>query len=141
MPDSLPPLTVYFDGVCTLCNGFVDFLIRRDRARHLRYASQQGTAFGEFQGRHPGMTAGTETIVAAERLPDGTERLSLESDAILAILARLPGPWKWLRWGWIVPRPLRNLAYRLVARNRYRIFGKRETCRLPSPQERALFLD
>ena len=141
MPDSLPPLTVYFDGVCTLCNGFVDFLIRRDHARRLRYASQQGTAFEELRGRHPGLTGGTETIVTAEQLPDGTERLFLKSDAILAILTRLPGPWGWLRWGRLVPRPLRNLVYRLVARNRYRIFGKRETCRLPSAEERALFLD
>ena len=141
MPDSFPPLVVYFDGVCTLCNGFVDFLIRRDKAALLRYASQQGPSFAALKARHPGLTAGAETIVAAETRPDGTEHLYLESDATLAILSRLPGAWAWLRHGRILPRPLRNLAYRLVARNRYRLFGKRESCRLPSPRERALFLD
>jgi len=145
--DSFPPLVVYFDGVCTLCNGFVDFLIRRDRAGRLRYASQQGTSFAALLARHPDLaakaqaTATADTIVAAERLPDGSERLHLESDATLAILSRLPGGWGWLRYGKVVPRPVRNLAYRLVAHNRYRLFGRRETCRLPSAAERALFLD
>ncbi|HEY8965871.1 MAG TPA: DCC1-like thiol-disulfide oxidoreductase family protein, partial [Candidatus Methylacidiphilales bacterium] len=139
VPDS--SLVVYFDGLCNLCNGFVAFLVERDRERRLRYASQQGNAFAALKGRHPGLVAGAETIVAAEVGADGTERLHVESDATLAILARLPAPWRWLRWGRIVPRPLRNAAYRLVARNRYRLFGKRETCRLPSPEERALFLD
>ncbi|SDU04820.1 Predicted thiol-disulfide oxidoreductase YuxK, DCC family [Verrucomicrobium sp. GAS474] len=134
-------MVVYFDGVCSLCNAFVDFAIRRDTGRRLRYASQQGQAFAALKARHPGLTAGTETVVAAEPRPDGTERLYLESDATFAVLARLPGGWGWLRYGRLVPRPIRNFFYRLIARHRYRLFGKRETCRLPSPEERALFLD
>ena len=137
MPDSFPPLTVYFDGVCTLCNGFVDFLIRRDRRRILRYASRQGTAFAALAARHPEI-ASVDTMLA--HVLEG-DRLFLKSDATLATIGFLPAPWP--LWGAfrIVPRFLRNAVYDWVARNRYRMFGKRDTCRLPSPEERELFLD
>lgn len=128
---------VYFDGTCNLCNGFVDFLIRRDTGRALRYASRQGEAFAALAARHPEVAA-VDTMLAHVLEED---RLFLKSDATLAAVGFLPAPWPWLRAFRLVPRFLRNAVYDWVARNRYRMFGKRDTCRLPSPQERELFLD
>lgn len=140
MTDSSPgpaQATVYFDGTCNLCNGFVDFLIRRDTRRVLRYASQQGPAFAALVARHPEV-ASVDTMLA--HVAEG-DRLFLKSDAVLATVGFLPAPWPLLRVLRVVPRFVRNAVYDWVARNRYRLFGRRETCRLPSPQEKELFLD
>jgi predicted DCC family thiol-disulfide oxidoreductase YuxK len=137
MPDSAPSAVIYFDGTCNLCNGFVDFLIRRDKGRVLRYASRQGAAFAVLAARHPEIAA-VDTMLA--HVMDG-DRLFLKSDATLTALGFLPAPWPLLRVLCVVPRFLRNAVYDWVARNRYRFFGKRDTCRLPTPQERELFLD
>ncbi len=129
-PAPAPQAVVYFDGTCNLCNGFVDFLIRRDRRRTLRYASRQGEAFAALTERHPEIAA-VDTMLSHELEGD---RMFLKSDATLSAVGFLPAPWPLLRVLRLVPRPLRNGVYDWVARNRYRWFGQRDTCRLPSPQ-------
>ncbi|MDE1171300.1 MAG: DCC1-like thiol-disulfide oxidoreductase family protein [Verrucomicrobium sp.] len=139
-------VVVYFDGVCNLCNGFVDFLVRRDRARRLRYAPQQGPTYAALRVRHPELPLpesggrSTENVVTVVT-ENGGERIYHASDAVRAALAELPGGWGLLRLFGIVPRFLRDGVYKVIARNRYKLFGKRETCRLPSPEEKALFWD
>jgi predicted DCC family thiol-disulfide oxidoreductase YuxK len=134
MDREIPSSIVFFDGVCNLCNGFVDFLVRRDRWRTLRFASLQGKTSLELLGPEAG-----RELASVVLYQDG--EVLKESDAALRILELLGGPWRAVALFRIFPRFLRDWLYRLIARNRYRLFGKRETCRLPSPDERALFLD
>lgn len=121
---------VYFDGVCGLCNRLVDFLLRHDRSGELRFAPLQGET-----ARATLPEADVRELSTIAFTADGHHWT--ESSAIVRILWRL-GPF-WKMAGtllWLIPRPLRNLGYRLVARSRYRFFGKRETCRLPTAEER-----
>jgi predicted DCC family thiol-disulfide oxidoreductase YuxK len=126
---------VYFDGVCNLCNRFVDFLIRHDRKRRYRFASLQGeTARRRLPPALTGPNA--ETIVLEQ---DG--ELRFRSDAAIAILSGLGGAWRAAATLRIFPRALRDWVYDWIARNRFRWFGKRESCRVPTFEERSLFLN
>jgi predicted DCC family thiol-disulfide oxidoreductase YuxK len=128
----LPPI-IFFDGVCGLCNRFIDFVIARDRAGLFRFATLQGETARE---RLPEADLDLNTMVLWEE-----QGILRKSTAAARILTRLGGVWGWcgtaLR---LVPRPLRDVGYSFVARNRYRIFGKKVTCRMPSAAERARFL-
>lgn len=137
-PSALPAglTVVLFDGVCNLCNGAVQFLLRRDRRRRLRFASLQSAA-GQAVLRQHCPTADTlETIVVIEG-----DRVRFRSAAALLLARRLPWPWPLLTVFVICPRPLRDALYAVVARNRYRWFGRRESCMLPGPETADRFLD
>lgn len=126
---------VLFDGVCNLCNGAVNFIIDHDPQHRFRYASLQSDTGRQLLARHPEL-AGIDSIVL---LADN--RVWVKSDAVLQIARYLPGAWRWLaafRW---LPRVLRDGLYDWVARNRYRLFGRSEACRIPTPELRALFLE
>lgn len=125
---------LYFDGVCGLCNRFVDWLIRHDREGRLRYAPLQGRTAA---ARLPAEDVAGLTTVVLER--DG--RLSRRSTAAIEAVAILGGPWLATSLLKTVPRPLRDGLYDWVARRRYGWFGRREVCRLPTEAERHLFLD
>lgn len=127
-------ITVIFDGVCNLCNGTVDFLLRHDVHRRFIVGGFQTKAAQELLREH-GIDHAPETIYV---LADG--RLYSESDAILRITRELPLPWRLATVFRYVPRPLRNVLYRFIARNRYQWFGKRRSCRLPTEEERSRFL-
>jgi predicted DCC family thiol-disulfide oxidoreductase YuxK len=126
---------VLFDGVCGLCNRFVDFALRHDRAGRLRFAALQSPA-------------GRALLVAAGLAPDALDSVVLfhrgrahrESAAALRVLALLGLPWSLAAAGLAVPRPLRDAVYRFVARRRYAWFGRRDACRVPTADERARFL-
>lgn len=130
----MPSSIVFFDGVCNLCNGFVDFLVRHDHKHVLRFASLQGKIALELLGPGAG-----EKLASVVFYKNGST--STESSAVIQILSQLGGPWRALLILSVIPSFLRDPIYRFVARNRYRWFGKRETCRLPSPEESALFLE
>lgn len=131
---SAPPI-VCFDGVCGLCNRFVDLLLWADRRRVLRFAPLQGEA---ARARLPGgCRTGLDTVVLLD-----AAGLHERSDAVLRILGHLGLPWRGMAWlGWAVPRRLRDWLYDEVSTRRYHWFGQRDTCRLPAPQERERFLD
>ena len=131
--NAAPPI-VFFDGVCGLCNTSVDFLLARDRRRALRYAPLQGeTAAARLDPRD---IEALKSIVLVDEA--GTHR---HSTAIVRILWHLGGGWRAAAaLVWLIPRPLRNLGYRFLSANRYRLFGQKDACRMPSPDERALFL-
>jgi predicted DCC family thiol-disulfide oxidoreductase YuxK len=123
---------VVFDGVCNLCNRAVDFVVRHDRDGVFLLAANQSDAAARLLGDQ---ASDLDTIV----LVDG-DAVHTRSDAVLRIAGRLPWPWRAAVAGVVVPRPLRDALYRLVARRRYRWFGRRDTCRLPSPEEAERFL-
>jgi predicted DCC family thiol-disulfide oxidoreductase YuxK len=125
---------IYFDGYCGLCNGFVDFVLARDRTRRFRFAPLQGsTARARFGD--PGAVDPT-TILLEE---GGT--VFERSTAALRIITTLGGVWRGVDLLRLVPRVIRDAVYDWIARNRYGWFGKRDTCRLPTLEERAVFLD
>ena len=130
---------VLFDGVCNLCSGAVRFLIARDPHARFRFAPLQSDAARRAcaeVGATPPAAVEPDTIIV---IVNG--RALERSDAALAIAARLPFPWPIFGVFRILPRPLRDWLYRLVARNRYRWFGKSDTCMMPTPELRARFLE
>jgi predicted DCC family thiol-disulfide oxidoreductase YuxK len=127
---------VLFDGVCNLCSGSVQFILRRDRGARFRFASLQSPAGRELLARLAIDSAGIDSVVVIEG-----ERWFKESDAALRIARHLGGLWTLLTVLRLIPRPLRDRAYRFIARHRYRWFGKRDTCWLPTPELRGRFLD
>jgi predicted DCC family thiol-disulfide oxidoreductase YuxK len=138
-------LLVVFDGHCGLCNRAVRWFLRRDRRDRLRFVVSDSAKVAEFFARHgtglPHTEAGPGTILVVRDAGGVTEEILVRSDAVLALLRELPQPWPpvaaTLRW---VPRPLRDLGYRLIARCRYRIWGRLTSCPLPTAEERARFL-
>ena len=127
---------VLFDGVCNLCNGLVQFLLRRDRRRRLRFTALQSDAGRALLEEYGMSTETLETIVVLEG-----GRARVRSDAALFLARRLPWPWPLLAAFILLPRPLRDALYGIVARHRYRWFGRRESCTLPSAETADRFLD
>lgn len=126
---------VFFDGVCNLCNGAVSFILDRDARGCLRFASLQSN----FASQHlPALGKDPLELNSILVLVDGV--LLSESDAVLRISDELCRPWRWLRYLRCLPRFLRDPLYRLIAKNRYRLFGKRESCRMPKAGEAERFL-
>ena len=129
---------VLFDGVCNFCNASVHFIVDRDPARRFRFAALQsaaGAAALRAQGRAPA-AGDPDSIVLIEG-----GRVYERSAAALRIARHLRFPWPLLYAFVVVPRPLRDLVYRLIARNRYRWFGRTEECRVPTPALRERFLE
>jgi predicted DCC family thiol-disulfide oxidoreductase YuxK len=125
---------LFFDGVCGLCNRFIDFAISRDRAAVFRFAPLQGETAREQLPEADVREVNTMVL----RDEQGVFR---KSTAAVRVLIRLGGVWRILGAAlWMVPRPLRDAGYSVVARYRYAIFGKKETCRMPTAAERARFL-
>ncbi|MGI4742514.1 MAG: thiol-disulfide oxidoreductase DCC family protein [Janthinobacterium lividum] len=130
---------ILFDGVCNLCHGFVQFIIRHDTAGQFRFAALQSPAGQALLAAHghaalPPLSDPDSVVL----LHNG--RLYTHSTAILHIARLLGGPWQLAAAGWLLPRPWRDALYRLVARHRYRWFGRQEACWLPTPTLRARFL-
>jgi predicted DCC family thiol-disulfide oxidoreductase YuxK len=134
IPDGGAPV-VLFDGVCNLCNGSVQFIVRHDPAGRFRFASLQSEAGRALLRRHGMDTEELSSVVLVEG-----GRAYSRSDAALRIAGGLGGAWKAAGALRAVPRPLRDLVYEWVARNRYRWFGKQEACMIPTPELRARFL-
>jgi predicted DCC family thiol-disulfide oxidoreductase YuxK len=138
----MPYPILLYDGVCGLCNRMVQFILRRDVDGVFRFASLQSGLAARILARHGANAEDLDTVyvVVDHDLP--REHLLSRSDAIAFVLRSLGGVWKLL--GILVqstPRFLRDWGYGLVARHRYRVFGRFEACVLPSPEHRRLFLD
>lgn len=127
---------VFFDGVCNLCNAGVDFILRHERYPALRFAPLQSHAAGRHLGPRGVDPSRLESIVLLE-----DDRVYERSEAALRIARHLRAPWSGLSVLSILPVRLRDWLYDLVARNRYRWFGRRNACRLPTPELAARFLD
>ena len=142
---------VLYDGVCGLCNRMVQFVLKRDRRGVFRFAPLQGAFANRVLRAHGADPADLETVyvvvncdpaqngVSGEPKP---EQLLARSDAVLYVARELGGVWRAAGWVFrLVPLVVRDWSYRVVARNRYRIFGRYDSCPLPSEATRARFLD
>lgn len=124
------PSIIVFDAECVLCSANAQFVLRHDRRGRFRLASMQGEV-GAGLYRRFGIDPGApETLIVVTG-----DRALRDSAAIFAIWSGLGWPWRALTVLSLVPRFVRDPVYRLIARNRYRIFGKRETCWIPSPEQ------
>jgi predicted DCC family thiol-disulfide oxidoreductase YuxK len=127
---------IVFDAKCLLCDYWVRFLLRHDRRRVFRFASIQGAAGQALLAQAGLKVDGLETLL----LVDG-ERSWQHTAALLRVLDKLGWPWRLAWLGWVVPAPLRDMLYRAIARNRYRIFGRSDVCLMPAPEHAGRFLD
>ncbi len=126
---------VLFDGVCNFCNGSVNWIIRRDGRGYFRFAALQSEAGAELQRQYGLDLNALDTMIVIER-----GRVYTKSTAGLRIVRRLQSPWRGLYALIAVPRPVRDFLYDWFARRRYRWFGKRDECMVPSPEVRERFL-
>lgn len=133
---SPPYPVVLYDGVCNVCDASVQFILRHDPKGVFRFASLQSDIGRALAASVEIDALNLDTLV----LLSGGEGL-VRSDAVLEIAKRLGPPWAVAAAFRIFPRPLRDLAYRIVAMNRTRWFGRREACRIPAPEHRDRFLD
>ncbi len=130
-----------YDGVCGLCNRSVQFILRHDARGNFRFASLQSEFAQRVLERHGASAADLDTVYVAVNGAEG-ETLLARSDAVVFVLREIGGVWPAVAavLGWL-PRPVRDWGYGMVARNRYRIFGRYGTCPVPSESVRARFLD
>lgn len=125
-----------FDGVCRLCDGFVGFLLRRDRGGEIRFVQVQSD-LGQRILAHLGLSlTDWDSHVYVEH-----GRVFLKSDGFFQVLRRLPPPWPWIGCFGILPRFLRDWVYDRVARNRYTLFGRYRVCMRPPPDAADRFLE
>lgn len=127
---------ILFDGVCNFCNGWVKFVIRRDRKAQFRFSSYQSEVAKRLFQAHHIDPAGVDSIILMEN-----GHCYTESTAVLHILRKMDGIWPGLYVLIWIPRPLRDGVYRWFAKNRYRFFGKQSACMIPTPEIRERFLD
>lgn len=133
------PVLLY-DGVCGFCNKTVQLLLDVDKRGTLRFAALQSDFGGQVLARHAEL-ANVDSVIYVEGAGTENERVFVRSAAALQITAYLGGFWKIFLAAYIIPRPLRDAAYDLIARYRYRFFGKHDACMLPAPEIRERFLD
>ncbi len=140
LPTALPERLVFFDGVCGLCDRSVQWLVAHDQNRVLRYAPLQGDTASRLRQSWPArFPESHDTVIFVDSSGDEVEILS-RSRAVLAILRALchaPAMTRVLGW---IPAPLLDVGYRALSAVRYRVFGRSEECRIPTPEEQDLFL-
>ena len=135
-----PAPVLLYDGICGVCNGAVQTILRLDPHGSLRFAPLQGDFAEGVIDRHP-FLAGVDSIVFVEDPGGPGEQVAIKTDAALRVAKYLGGPWHAFRAAAVIPAPLRDRLYDGFARVRYRIFGTHDTCPIPSPEVRARFLD
>lgn len=129
-----------YDGVCALCNGIVQFLMKSDRLDRFRYAPLESNLGREVLARFDIHSFPDGVMLLTDALTP-TEHLYQRSDAVAASLQQLGTPWRVVgRVLKLVPRPLREWGYGIIARFRYRLFGRYDTCPLPPPEQRSRLL-
>lgn len=125
-----------FDGVCNLCNGIVQFVIKHDPNAKFKFASLQSEAGQTLLKKFGLKTNDFDTFVLVRG-----ETYFVKSSAVLRVLNELGGVWKLFYAFIILPAPVRDLFYNAIAGSRYKLFGRRENCMLPSPELKQKFLD
>jgi predicted DCC family thiol-disulfide oxidoreductase YuxK len=133
---------ILYDGVCGLCNRLVQFVLKRDHADRFRFAPLQSKLAAEILLRHGVSPGNLDTFYVVQQANQADERLLARSDAVGHVLSHLGSFWR--AAGYIfgqLPKIVQNAIYDLVARHRYGMFGRSDTCPLPNAKDRAKFLD
>ena len=133
---SVAPVLLY-DGVCGLCARSVRWILRHERDHDMQFAPLQGETAAALRARFPSIPTRLSTVVLVDREHD---RVHLRSKAFVHAAKHLRAPWRWLYGLRFVPGFLPDLGYRVVAAVRYRLFGKKDACEIPAPDQRARFL-
>lgn len=131
-----PETVILFDGVCNLCSGSVQFIIKRDPTAYFKFASLQSD-YGQQQLQRFGLDQESLYSIILVR----GDKFYQRSDAALEIARKLKGPWSWLYGFRIFPRFIRDAVYNLIAKNRYKMFGKKDACWIPTPELKSRFKD
>ena len=129
---------ILFDGVCNLCNGLVQFVIPRDPGGRFQFGALQSASARRVLDLHHVPDPAPDSVMLVE---EGTGTVYAGSTAVLRIARHLTFPWPLASALLVVPRPLRDWIYALVARHRYRWFGRRVHCMVPTPAIRSRFID
>jgi predicted DCC family thiol-disulfide oxidoreductase YuxK len=140
MSDVDPRAVIVFDGVCVLCNGWVRFLLRRDRAERYRFAAMQGDAGRRLLADNGLDPDDPVSFLLVEYDRDPSPRVSTDTDAMRRVLTGLGGIWRLAAISALLPRRVRDPLYRLLARNRYRWFGRHDACMVPDEAQARRFL-
>lgn len=125
-----------FDGVCNLCNGFVQFVIKRDEKGLFRFTALQSEPGQELLATYQQERSNFSTVILIEN-----GQVYTHSDVALIVAKRLGGLWSLFYIFKIIPRPVRDSIYNWVARNRYRWFGEKPQCMIPTPDIKSRFLE
>ncbi len=136
MDNAKPKYVILFDGVCNFCNSSVQFVIKRDPNQQFRFASLQSQYGQQVLAQHQLPQNEFNSFIFIEN-----GEIYTKSTAALRVAKQLSGLWPMLYGFIIIPSFIRDAVYNFIAKNRYRWFGKREACMLPTPQQRQLFLD
>jgi len=124
---------ILFDGICNLCNGTVDFLLKKDRKKQFRFITLQSDT-GKWLTRKFQIPPETDSVILIKQ-----NRAYFESEAVVEIAGMLPFPWKLGAIIKIIPKKIRDGLYRQIAKNRYRWFGKGDKCRIMSAEDEQIF--
>lgn len=139
--EAIHPILLY-DGVCGLCNRLTQFILRYDRLAIFRFAALQSAFSANILTRHGANPSDLDTFYVVVNYNDDNEELLTRSDAAIFVLRQLGGIWRLASFILsITPRFFRDWIYNIVAKNRYRIFGRYDTCPIPTAETRARFLD
>lgn len=124
-----------FDGVCNLCNGFVQFVVKRDPEGIFRFASLQSDAGRELMKKHGFNPDEINTVIMVEE-----DKVYTRSDVPLKVVRQFSGFWPILYGFTIIPKGIRDAIYNWIAQNRYKWFGKKDQCMIPTPELKSRFL-
>ena len=127
---------ILFDGVCNFCNAGVNFIILQDKKNIFRFAALQSNAGQELADKYQLPKENFNSFILIDK-----DKAYNRSTAGFKVYGKLPWYWKWTQIFWIVPRFITDAVYDLIARNRYKWFGKKEECMIPTPEIRSRFLD
>ena len=126
---------IIFDGICNLCNGAVNFIIKRDLNAVFAFTPIQSDLAGKLMKDHQMINAKFDTFLLIKN-----GKAHIRTDAALEVAKDLSGAWYLFNVFRIIPAPLRDIFYRLLARNRYRLFGKKDECMVPTKELRERFV-
>jgi len=126
---------ILFDGVCNLCNSSVNFIIDNDKRNVFKFASLQSETGSELMKKHNLTSKDIDSVILID-----ADRAYIKSDAALRIAAELGGIYKLISYLRFIPKFIRDFFYDIIAKNRYKWFGKKDTCRIPTPELKSKFL-
>jgi len=126
---------ILFDGVCNFCNGIVNFIIRQDKKNLFRFAALQSESGKKLLEQYGIDWKNNDSFVVIQN-----GKAYEKSTAALKVSNQLPWYWKWSQLFWILPKFIRDALYNIIAKNRYKWFGKKEECMIPTPELKERFL-